>query len=153
MIQDMASADGIQRRTVLRVFHRAVLEVSHRPGLISQPHHNLTILTVQFRNIPHAHQSLQVLCGGPRNALVECQSTWLISRGAWEHLQMFEAQVKATGVSGRFVYGFRTDSHFADEDNQPACHVEPASHQEQPPGHQDEPPWYRYKLPARLVCV
>ena len=49
-------------------------------------------------------QSLRALCkapGGPGSI--------------WQYL---EALVKATGVSGRFVCGFRTDLHFVDVPNQ-----------------------------------
>jgi len=45
-------------------------------------------------------QSLRALCkapGGPGSI--------------WRHL---EALVRATGVSGRFAWGFQTDLHFAD---------------------------------------
>jgi len=34
--------------------------------------------------------------------------------GAGSIWKYFEALARATGVSGRFVYGFRTELHFAD---------------------------------------
>jgi hypothetical protein len=45
-------------------------------------------------------QSLRALCK-PRGG----------AGSIWKYL---EALVRATGVSGRFAYGFRTDLHFAD---------------------------------------
>jgi len=45
-------------------------------------------------------QSLSALCKAPGGA-----------GSIWEYL---EAVVRATRVSGRFVYGFRTELHFAD---------------------------------------
>jgi len=44
-------------------------------------------------------QSLRAPCNSPRGAGT-----------IWKYL---EALVGATGVSGRFAYGFRTDLHFA----------------------------------------
>jgi hypothetical protein len=46
-------------------------------------------------------QSLSALCKAPGGA-----------ESIWEYL---EAVVRATRVSGRFAYGFRTELHFADE--------------------------------------
>jgi len=46
-------------------------------------------------------QSLRALCKAPGGA-----------GSIWKYL---EALVRATGVSGRFAYGFRTELHFADE--------------------------------------
>jgi len=45
-------------------------------------------------------QSLSALCKAPGGA-----------GSIWEYL---EAVVRATRVSGRFAYGFRTELHFAD---------------------------------------
>jgi len=45
-------------------------------------------------------QSLRARCKAPGGA----GSTW----------KYLEALVRATGVSGRVAYGFRTESHFAD---------------------------------------
>jgi len=45
-------------------------------------------------------QSLRALCKAPGGA-----------GSIWKYL---EAQVRATGVSGRFAYGFWTKLHFAD---------------------------------------
>ena len=45
-------------------------------------------------------QSLRALCKAPRGA-----------GSIWKYL---EALVRATGGSGRFAYGFRTELHFAD---------------------------------------
>jgi len=45
-------------------------------------------------------QSLRALCKAPGGA----GSIW----------KYFEALARATGVSGRFAYGFRTELHFAD---------------------------------------
>ena len=46
-------------------------------------------------------QSLRALCKAPGGA-----------GSIWKHL---EALVRATGVSGRFAHGFRTELHSADE--------------------------------------
>jgi hypothetical protein len=45
-------------------------------------------------------QSVRVLCQAPG--------------GAGSIRKYLEAQVKATGVSGRFAFGFRTELHFPD---------------------------------------
>jgi len=45
-------------------------------------------------------QSLRALCKAPGGA-----------GSIWKYV---EALVRASGVSGRFVYGFQTDLHFAD---------------------------------------
>jgi hypothetical protein len=45
-------------------------------------------------------QSLRAFCKAPGGA-----------GSIWKYL---EALVRATGVSGRFAYGFRTDLHFVD---------------------------------------
>jgi len=45
-------------------------------------------------------QSLRALCKAPVGA-----------GSIWKYL---EALMRATGVSGRFAYGFRTELHFAD---------------------------------------
>jgi len=50
-------------------------------------------------------QSLKALCKAPGGA-----------GSIWEYL---EAVVRATRVSGRVAYGFRTKLHFADEDSLP----------------------------------
>jgi len=54
----------------------------------SQLLHNLTILQVKSLSIMNAPLSLQVLSGAPENALAESESTLLISRGAWEDLEL-----------------------------------------------------------------
>jgi len=46
-------------------------------------------------------QSLRALCKAPGEA-----------GSIWKYLEVL---VRATGVSGRFAYGFRTELHFADE--------------------------------------
>jgi hypothetical protein len=53
-------------------------------------------------------QSLRALCKVPGRA-----------RSIWKYL---EALVRATGVTGRFAYGFRTDLHFADVGTR-TCHI------------------------------
>jgi hypothetical protein len=89
-------------------------EVSHRPAQRSQQLQNLTILIVNlvpsWMHLHHSRrfqkhvrmllQSFRALCKAPGGG-----------GSIWKYL---EAVVSATGVSGRFAYGFRTKLHFAD---------------------------------------
>jgi len=124
MIDEMPCGYGTLRTTGVRIWHQASrracaevsapLGVSRRPAQRSQQIQNLTILTVKSRSILNAPPSLQVVSGARENALAESESTLQSSRGGgivWKYL---EALVRATGVSGTFAYGFRTELHFAD---------------------------------------
>jgi len=89
----------VSRRACAEV--SAALEVSRRPAQRSQQLQNLNILIVKSCSILRMLlQSLRAHCKAPGGV----GSIW----------KYFEALVRATGVSGRFACGFRTDLHFAD---------------------------------------
>jgi len=58
--------------------------------------------------------SLQVLSGARENALAQSESILKGSSGGWNIWKYLEALARATGVSERFAYGFRTKLHSAD---------------------------------------
>jgi len=102
----------VSRRTCAEVL--AALEVSRRPAQRSQQLQNLSILIVKFRSILNAPPSLQGFSGARENALAESESALQCSRGVGSFWKCLAALARATGVSGRLGYGFRTELHFAD---------------------------------------
>ena len=78
----------------------AALEVSCSAAQRSQELQNLTIIYVKSHSILNAPPQLQVLSGAPENALAESESTLLISRGVWEHLEV----LRSTGEVAQSVW-------------------------------------------------
>jgi len=73
-------------------------------------------------------QSLSALCKAPGG-----------SGSIWEYL---EAVVRATRVSGRFGYSFRTELHFADV----SCNIHILAHQQ-------DPHTIRWSMPRPQTCL
>jgi len=124
MIDEMPCGYGTLRTTSVRIRHQvsfractevsAALEVSRRPAQRSQHLQYLTILIVNLvaswmclHHYRHFQDHVIILLQSPR-AL--CNAPGGAER-MWKYL---EALVRATGVSGRFAYGFWTELHFAD---------------------------------------